>query len=113
MILKKIFKNLTVSYEFDLYDLEDKLFNGIIAGINLGRLLKGEKPLELPAESMTGALSAHVSTETKRFQPMGANMGILPPLDTSIKDKQLKYDAVAGRGLAALKQALNEQNFSV
>ena len=34
LILKKIFKNLTVSYEFDLYDLEDKLFNGIIAGIN-------------------------------------------------------------------------------
>ena len=34
MTLKKIFKNLTVSYEFDLYDLEDKLFNGIITGIN-------------------------------------------------------------------------------
>ena len=87
--------------------------SGIIAGINLGRILKGEKPLDLPAESMTGALSAHISTETKRFQPMGANMGILPPLDTRIKDKQLKYDAVAGRGLAALKKALNEQNFSI
>ncbi len=87
--------------------------SGIIAGINLGRLLKGEKPLELPSECMTGALSAHVSTETKRFQPMGANMGILPPLDTRIKDKQLKYDAIAERGLAALRKALNEQNFRV
>lgn len=87
--------------------------SGIIAGINLGRLLKGEKPLELPSECMTGALSAHVSTETKRFQPMGANMGILPPLDTKIKDKQLKYDAIAERGLAALRKALKEQNFRV
>ena len=40
-------------------------------------------------------------------------MGILPPLDTRIKDKQLKYDAIAERGLAALRKALKEQNFRV
>ena len=34
MTLKNTFKNPTVSYEFDLYDLEDKLFKGIIAAIN-------------------------------------------------------------------------------
>ena len=80
--------------------------SGIIAGINLSRALHGQAPLQLPATSMIGALARHISTANESFQPMGANMGILPGLDVQIKDKQARYEAIAQRGLNDLK-ALN------
>ena len=61
---------------------------------------------------MTAALARHISTENKDFQPMGANMGILPPLPERIKDKKLRYRTVADRGLEDLKKALCEQGIA-
>ena len=81
--------------------------SGIIAGINLHRALCGKEHLTLPAESMTGALARHVSTENENFQPMGANMGILPAPDAEIRSKQERYEAIAERGLNALRAALS------
>ena len=86
--------------------------SGIIAGINLARALDGEKPLELPETCMTAALARHISTENKDFQPMGANMGILPPLPERIKDKKLRYRTIADRGLEDLRKALCEQGIT-
>lgn len=37
---------------------------------------------------------------------MGANMGLLPPLDERMKDKQQRYLLIAQRGLAHLRQTL-------
>lgn len=85
--------------------------SGILAGINLSRALEGKTPLDLPVTCMTGALSRHVSTETKNFQPMGANMGILPSTFERVKDKQKKYEIIAERGLFDLRNALKEQDF--
>ena len=80
--------------------------SGIIAGINLFRAMSGKEHLELPATSMIGALSRHVSTPNENFQPMGANMGILPDADTTIKDKQARYEAIARRGTDDLRAVL-------
>ena len=80
--------------------------NGIIAGTNLARILQGQAPLTLPATSMTGALMKHISTENENFQPMGANMGILPEPDTHIKNKQERYEAIAMRGINDLKEMI-------
>ena len=80
--------------------------NGIIAGTNLARILQGQAPLALPATSMTGALMKHISTENENFQPMGANMGILPEPDTHIKNKQERYEAIAMRGINDLKEMI-------
>lgn len=80
--------------------------NGIIAGTNLARILQGKAPLALPATSMTGALMKHISTENENFQPMGANMGILPEPDTHIKNKQERYEAIAMRGINDLKEMI-------
>lgn len=74
--------------------------SGLIAGINAARTAVGEPLLELPVYTMIGALSSYVSDETvKDFQPMGANIGILPPLEANIRDKQLKAQAHAERSL--------------
>ncbi len=79
--------------------------SGILAGINAVRRLEGKAPLILPRETMTGALSRYISDETvENFQPMGANMGILPDIGVRIKDKQERYQAVADRALAAFEE---------
>ncbi|MBQ8791745.1 MAG: methylenetetrahydrofolate--tRNA-(uracil(54)-C(5))-methyltransferase (FADH(2)-oxidizing) TrmFO [Ruminiclostridium sp.] len=83
--------------------------SGIVAGINLAHALMGKPPLLLPDTCMTAALSKHISTENKDFQPMGANMGILPALEDRIKDKKLRYRTIADRGLNDLKKALESQ----
>jgi methylenetetrahydrofolate--tRNA-(uracil-5-)-methyltransferase len=46
------------------------------------RLLQNKSPLELPNETMLGALCHYVThADLKDFQPMKANFGILPPLE--------------------------------
>ncbi|MFR6496998.1 MAG: hypothetical protein ACLUOF_11910 [Ruminococcus sp.] len=83
--------------------------SGILAGKNLARHLQGKAPL-IPAQrnhdGRTGSVYQQCSTEN--FQPMGANMGILPDLPERIRGKQEKYQAYADRGMAALEQYLRE-----
>lgn len=81
--------------------------SGIMAGLNAGRILEGKEPVTLPVESMIGALSHYISDETVvNFQPMGANMGVLPPLPERIRDKKLRYQTIAERGMKAFETAL-------
>ena len=78
--------------------------SGILAGINMLRRLEGKDMMSLPRESMLGALSKYISDENVvNFQPMGANMGILPPLEEKIRDKKERYKQIALRGLNKLK----------
>ena len=80
--------------------------SGIIAGINAVKRLKNEKPLVLPRETMIGALSNYVNAGSQNeFQPMGANFGILPSLDSHIKDKKARYEALANRSIKILKES--------
>ena len=83
---------------------------GILAGLNMARYLKGEEPLKLPEITMLGALSNYISNETvENFQPMGANFGIIPPLDELIRDKKLRYEALSQRSLEFYKKLLSEE----
>lgn len=78
--------------------------SGLMAGINLARRLKGEETVVLPKDTMIGALSRYISDESvKNFQPMGANFGVLPPLEEKIRDKQERYMQLAQRGMNSLK----------
>lgn len=83
--------------------------SGIMAGINMTRKLSGKDSLILPTDTMIGALSHYISDESVTdFQPMGANMGILPPCPTRIKDKQERYRIVAEAALTSLDKAIAE-----
>lgn len=78
---------------------------GIWAGISLARELNGQAPLTLPRVSMLGALLCYITDSTvKHFQPMGSNMGILPPLEDKIRDKQARYLALAERSMRSLEE---------
>lgn len=74
--------------------------SGIVAGINAVRALKNEKPLILPTYTMIGALLNYICDESvSDFQPMGANFGIIPPLENHIRDKRERYASLAKRSL--------------
>ena len=80
---------------------------GIIAGLSLARELKGESPLQLPETGMISSLCGYVSDASiKDFQPMGANMGLLPPLDCRVKGKRERYEKLSERALQDLKTTL-------
>ncbi len=84
--------------------------SGILAGINAARFILGEAPLVLPETTMLGAMSRYVADETVTdFQPMGAAMGLLPPLEERVRDKKLRYAMLAQRALADLENAINNE----
>ncbi|MBQ9375750.1 MAG: methylenetetrahydrofolate--tRNA-(uracil(54)-C(5))-methyltransferase (FADH(2)-oxidizing) TrmFO [Ruminococcus sp.] len=81
--------------------------SGIMAGLNMARMLQGKDMVSLPETTMLGALSKYVSdTTVEQFQPMGCNMGILPSLPERIKDKKEKYQVLAERGLSDLDECI-------
>ncbi len=74
--------------------------SGIIAGINAANRLQGLDGLVLPKFTMIGALLGYITDSTVlNFQPMGANIGILPTLEEKIKDKRERYMAYAQRSI--------------
>lgn len=83
--------------------------SGILAGINMANRLGGKAPLALPDFTMMGALSRYISNESVTdFQPMGANFGILPPLNEKIRDKKIRYETLAKRSLDYFNERFGE-----
>lgn len=81
--------------------------SGIIAGINAVRYCEGKESLILDEYTMIGALSSYMSdSSVKNFQPMGANFGVLPPIEPVIRDKKERYMALSQRALEHLDKAL-------
>ncbi len=84
---------------------------GILAGLNCARRLKGLETLTLPEDTMMGALSHYISDEAVAdFQPMGANFGVLPPLEEKIRDKSERYMTLAKRAMASLEKFIGDNN---
>ena len=80
---------------------------GIIAGINAAKRFLGEEMLLLPEETMIGALSRYIENpETKDFQPMGAAIGLLPPLSEKIRDKKERYGKICEKAMLSLEDYL-------
>ena len=74
--------------------------SGIVAGINAAACLNGKEPLILPDFTMTGALLSYIcNPSVTDFQPMGANFGIIPPIEPHIRDKRERYAALSDRSL--------------
>lgn len=81
--------------------------SGIMAGINACRVSENKETLTLPNDTMIGALSAYISDSTvKKFQPMGANFGVLPELENRPRDKKERGAAYSQRALNSLNKYL-------
>ncbi len=81
---------------------------GLLAGWNAARLIRGKEPLVLPPATMLGALCHYVThASLQDFQPMKANFGILPPLESEKRlDKRARAQAYAQRALTTLENFL-------
>jgi methylenetetrahydrofolate--tRNA-(uracil-5-)-methyltransferase len=79
---------------------------GVLAGINLARSIEGRSLFQLPRTTMLGALCDYIANaDTKTFQPMKANLGLLPPLEDGIRrnrrERASAYAARAQKDLGA------------
>lgn len=87
--------------------------SGLMAGINACLFAQGKEKAVLPSSTMIGALSRYISDETvKNFQPMGANLGILPPLENRPRDKKQRGELYAQRSFADLSAFIESNGLS-
>jgi methylenetetrahydrofolate--tRNA-(uracil-5-)-methyltransferase len=85
---------------------------GLVAGINLARQLQGQSLLHFPRTSMIGALLHYVThAEPTNFQPMKANMGLLPEMEQEIRGKANRYAAYAERAQRDFNAYLHGTDF--
>ena len=77
---------------------------GLLAAYFVYCRLTDKEPQIPDTTTMVGALLNYITTENKDFQPMGSNMGILPPLENHIRDKRERYMAFAVRGKADIEK---------
>lgn len=81
--------------------------SGLMAGRNAACRVQEKEPLTLPPETMIGALSRYVQNGGESgFQPMGANFGVMPPIEPHIRDKRARYAAFSERSLQLLSDII-------
>ncbi len=86
--------------------------SGIMAGKNAVLRANEKDTFILDDCTMIGALSRYISDgSVKNFQPMGANFGVLPPIEPKIKDKRERYMALAQRSLENIEEVINDENY--
>lgn len=82
--------------------------SGMVAGINMSRLMNNQEPLIFPITTAHGALCQYITDDTsKNFQPMNVNYGIFPELAKRMKNKAERNSKHAERALNDLENFLN------
>lgn len=77
---------------------------GLLAGLNAARLIQGRPLTVPPAQTCLGSLIKYITeASSANFQPMNANLGLLPVLSPSVRNRLLRKQAFAERALVALK----------
>ena len=86
----------------------ESIASGLLAGINAAKFINGEDLLELPQETMLGALTHYITNpEHTNFQPINSNWGIVPPIELPKKErknKKLKAEVISQRSLDKMRE---------
>jgi len=81
--------------------------SGMVAGINMAKLILGEDFVIFTKETATGGLCHYISDETiTNFQPMNVTFGIIAPSDKRFKKKKEKNMYIASRAIEKFKEIL-------
>ena len=83
----------------------ESTMSGLICGINAYKLINNQPLINLSSNTMTGAIINYITTcDTKRFQPMNANFGIISPLPEKERDDKIKKQKIVDRAIDEIKQ---------
>ena len=88
--------------------------SGLIAGINMSRMLEGKENLPLDSTTATGALVNYISNShgvdgADHFDPMNVNFGIFAPLEERVTKKSRK-SAYGTRAIENMKMLIEKEN---
>ena len=82
----------------------ESIASGLVAALNLHRILRGEDPALPPPVTMLGGLYRYLSdANPETFQPMNANFGLLDPLQVRTRGRRARRNAHAARALEAMR----------
>ncbi|GAE33942.1 tRNA:m(5)U-54 MTase gid [Halalkalibacter akibai JCM 9157] len=77
---------------------------GLVAGLNAANYVLGKDLITFPDTTVIGSMASYITTaNSKNFQPMNANFGLLPPLEERIRDKKERYEQLANRAIGAIQ----------
>ena len=84
--------------------------SGMVAGINMARLIQGKELIDFTADTVIGSLSNYVATPNSNFVPMNANFCLVNDFLGRVKKKERK-EMYASRSLdliAKFKEVVDE-----
>lgn len=77
----------------------ESIASGLVVALNIFRSQKNLTKMDFGSYTILGNLMRYVVAQNENFQPMNANFGLLPLLETNIRDKKAKKQAYADRSL--------------
>ena len=85
--------------------------SGILAGINMDRLLRGLEPVVPPSTTMIGGLFKYLrEAPPNAFQPMNSNFGLIDPLKEFVRDKGLRREKTIARARTDFENWMSEHD---
>lgn len=88
----------------------ESMASGLMCAVHILNSIKGRDRIVPDLTTVTGALSAHISTPNKNFQPMNANYGLLPPLSKEVRDKKQRYKILSERAIKNITEYKRKLN---
>ena len=79
---------------------------GMYVAMNVANRFENKEEFILEDISEIGAIVNYITEEKKKFQPMGANFGIIRSLNENIRDKKEKYRKLSERAIEYLKKSI-------
>src|SRR6266568_3887067 len=85
----------------------ESIATGMLAGIHAAAIASGETPVAPPRATALGSLMHYINNaDAKKFQPANITFDLLPPLETRIRDRQLRRRMQCESGLCGLEKWL-------
>ncbi|MDR0788314.1 MAG: methylenetetrahydrofolate--tRNA-(uracil(54)-C(5))-methyltransferase (FADH(2)-oxidizing) TrmFO [Gemmatimonadota bacterium] len=82
---------------------------GILAAVNLDRIVRGHPPVLPPSTGMLGGLMRYLrDAKPAHFQPMNSNFGLVDTLPEVIRDKDRKREMIVERATADFERWMAE-----
>jgi len=84
--------------------------SGLLAAVNLDRILTGRDPVLPPPTTILGGLYRYLRESNPRhFQPMNSNWGLVDPLTKRVREKKKRREALAHRAHESFQKWLSEE----